>query len=140
MSLTRQPNILLIEDDLMVRQALGRALACENYRVFPARNHQEALSEFQRQRADQPIDIVLLDLNPPNENPWETVGHLTALQPDLPVVAMTARVEEEVSMANAISVDALMEKPLDLPLLMATLTQLTSKPPRVPIKAKLPTS
>jgi hypothetical protein len=41
---------------------------------------------------------------------------------------MTTRVEEEVSISKAISVDALMEKPLDLPLLMATLNQLTSRP------------
>jgi DNA-binding response OmpR family regulator len=123
----RQTNILLIEDDGMVRHALGQALTVENYRVVAARNHQEALSEFQSQPADQPIDVVLLDLNPPNENPWETVECLTALQPDLPVVAMTARVEEQVSVSHAISLDALMEKPLDLPLLMATLTQLTSK-------------
>jgi DNA-binding response OmpR family regulator len=126
---SRQTNILLIEDDLMVRQALGHALACENYRVFPARNHQEALSEFQRQPADQPIDVVLLDLNPPNENPWKTVERLTALQPDLPVVAMTARVEEHDFTASALAVDALMEKPLDLPLLMDTLNHLTSQPP-----------
>ena len=111
----------------MVRHALGQALRVENYRVVPARNHEEALSEFQRQPVDQPIDVVLLDLNPPNENPWETVECLTALQPDLPVVAMTSRVEEQVSVSKAFSLDALMEKPLDLPLLMATLTQLTSK-------------
>ena len=122
-------NILLIEDDIMVRHALGHALASENYRVVPARNHEEALSELNRQPADQPIDIVLLDLNPPHEDAWETVERLTSLQPNLPVVAMTTRVEEEVSISKAISVDALMEKPLDLPLLMATLNQLTSRPP-----------
>jgi DNA-binding response OmpR family regulator len=116
----------------MVRHALGQALTVENYRVVAARNHQEALSEFQSQPPDQPIDVVLLDLNPPNENPWETVQRLGALQPDLPVVAMTTRVEEHVSVTNALSVDALMEKPLDLPLLMATLNQLTSKPTQVP--------
>ena len=122
-------NILLIEDDLMVRHALGHALASENYRVVPARNHQEALTELNRQPADQPIDIVLMDLNPPNENAWDTVEQLTSLQPNLPVVAMTTRAEEQVSISKAISVDALMEKPLDLPRLMATLNQLTSRTP-----------
>ena len=130
--LKRRMNILLIEDDLMVRQALGHALASENYRVVPARNHQEALSEFKSQPADQPIDVVLLDLNPPNENAWETVKRLTSLQPNLPVIAMTARVEEHDFSTSAKAVDALMEKPLDLPLLMDTLSQLTSEPHLLP--------
>src|SRR2546427_11598926 len=62
--MTKQTSILLIEDDLMVRQALGQALAVENYHVVPAANRHEALREVgQRQ-----IDIVLLDLNPRGEN------------------------------------------------------------------------
>src|SRR5947207_11336450 len=113
----------------MVRHALGQALTVENYRVFHARNHQEALNEFQRQPADQPIDIVLLDLNPPNENAWQTVERLNSLQPNLPVIAMTARVEEHDFTSSAHFVDALMEKPLDLPLLMDTLNHLTSQAP-----------
>src|SRR5436190_19144927 len=97
----RQMNILLIEGDLMVRQAIGQALAVENYRVVPAQNQQEALREFRSQPIDQPIDLVLLDLNPREENAWETVQCLTALQPNLPVVAMTARLEEHDSTAIA---------------------------------------
>jgi CheY-like chemotaxis protein len=126
----------LIEDDLMVRQALGHALATENYRVVPVRNHQEALSEFKSQPADQPIDVLLLDLNPPYENAWETVERLTSLQPNLSVIAMTARVEEHDFNSCAHAVDALMEKPLDLPLLIDTLNELTSHPliPSMPLQ------
>src|SRR5262249_49358259 len=98
----------------MVRQALGQALAVENYRVVPARNQQEALHEFSRQPLDQPIAVVLPDLNPVNENAWETVERLTALQPNLSVVAMTARLEDHDSTSFAPSLDALMEKPLNL--------------------------
>jgi DNA-binding response OmpR family regulator len=111
---------------LMVRQALGQVLTVENYRVFPARNQQEALREFRSQPIDQPIDVVLLDLSPRDENAWETVQCLTALQPNLPVVAMTARLEEHDSTAVAPALDALMEKPLNLGLLMQTLNDLTS--------------
>ena len=110
---------------MTVRQALGRALTVENYHVVSARNGQEALSEFSRRPADQPFDVVLLDLNPPNENPWMTVKHLAAVQPGLPVVAMTTRVEEHTLTIKARVLDALMEKPLDLPRLMDVLDQLT---------------
>jgi len=122
----RQRNILLVEGDFMVRQALGQALSVENYRVVSVRNQQEAIKEFSNQALDQPIDIVLLDLNPRNESAWQTVQHLTALQPDLPVVAMTARLEQYDSSCPDLSVDAVVEKPLDIVSLMQTLSDLTS--------------
>jgi len=111
---------------VIVREALGQALASENYRVVHAGNRQEALREFQ----SQPIDLVLLDLSPRNENAMETVQRLTALQPDLPVVAMTARLEQHVANNGASVLDGpIFEKPLDLVLLMKTLHQLTSQTP-----------
>jgi DNA-binding response OmpR family regulator len=122
----RQRNILLVEGDFMVRQALGQALSVENYRVVSVRNQQEAIKEFSNQPLDQPIDIVLLDLNPRNESAWETVQHLTALQPDLPVVAMSARLEQYDSSCPDLSVDAVVEKPLDIVSLMQTLSDLIS--------------
>jgi CheY-like chemotaxis protein len=110
----------------MVRQALGQVLAVENYRVVCAPNQREALREFNSQPLDQPIDLVLLDLNPRNESAWETVQHLTALQPNVPVVAMTARLEQYDSSCPDLSVDAVVEKPLDIVSLMQTLSDLTS--------------
>jgi DNA-binding response OmpR family regulator len=137
-TVSRQRNILLIEDDLVVRQSIGQALMIENFRVVPVGNQREALHEFQTQPIDQPIDVVLLDLNPKEENAWETVRHLTALQPDLPVVAMTARFEQHHTTSSARAFDALMEKPLDLVLLMKTLNQLTSQPPEPSILSRNP--
>ena len=119
--MTKLKSILLIEDDLMVRQALGQALAVENYHVVPAANRHEALREVGRGQ----IDIVLLDLNPRGEIAWETFQHLTALQPNIPVVAMTARPEQASS--NAHEVDVLLEKPLNLEVLIRTLNKLYSQ-------------
>jgi CheY-like chemotaxis protein len=122
--MTKSKNILLIDDDLTIRQALGQALAVENYRVVPAANRHEAL----RHAGQQPFDIVLLDLNPRNENGWETVQGLTAIQPHLPVVAMTARPEQQEQNSSAHGVDALLEKPLNLSALFQTLNELGSEP------------
>ena len=115
----------------MVRQAIGQVLAVENYHVVSARDQKEALREFTRQPVDQRIDIVLLDLNPRNEDALETVRHLTALEPDLPVVAMTARLEQYDSSCPDLSVDAVVEKPLDIVSLMQTLNDLTSSTPNL---------
>ena len=119
-----QKNILLIDDDLMVRQALEQALSVENYQVVLAANRHEALHEV----GQQPIDVVLLDLNPRNENGWETLQRLNALQPHLPVVAMTARPEHEPK-SRTHAVDALLEKPLSLSVLLQVLNELTSQTP-----------
>ena len=117
--MTRQRNILLIEDDARVRQALGQALAVENYRVVPAANENEALREFDSEE----IDIILLDLNPRHGSAWETVQRLTALRPHLRVVGMIARLEQHDSNLHHHAFDALMEKPLDLLQLIQTLNE-----------------
>ena len=125
--MNRQTNILLIDDDLMVRQALGQALAVENFHVVPAANRQEALREF----GNHPIDIVLLDVNPRNENGWETVRRLTALRPHLLVIGMTARPEQHNSTSGCHAIDALLEKPINLYVLIQTLDQLCSRNPEL---------
>src|SRR5262245_26107622 len=123
--MNRPISILLIEDDPWVRQALGQALAVENYHVVPAANRQEALREF----GNHFIDILLLDVNPWNENAWETVRRLTALRPHLPVIGMTARPEQHDS--SALAVDALLEKPINIYSLIQILDQLWSQRPEL---------
>jgi DNA-binding response OmpR family regulator len=124
--MTRQIIILLIDDDLMVRQALEHVLAVENYQVVPAANRQEALQEFGKRQ----IDIVVIDVNPRHENGWETVQRITSLEPRVPVVGMTARAEQQEFTSSADAVDALMDKPLDVPVLIQTLNELLSQTPK----------
>jgi CheY-like chemotaxis protein len=75
------------------------------------------------------IDIVLLDLNPRNEDGWDTLQCLAALRPNLPIVAMTARQEYLEPNSSAHRVDVLLEKPLNLSVLIHTLQQLASPTP-----------
>src|SRR2546421_11872990 len=103
---TKPKSVLLIVDDLMVRQAIGQVLAFENYHVVPAVNRDEAVREI----GQYSIDIILLDLNPRGENGQEAFEHLSALQPHLPVVAMTARPEQYQPTFKAQGVDVLLEK------------------------------
>jgi DNA-binding NtrC family response regulator len=111
----------------MVSQALDQALTVENYRVVSAQNQREALMQFSSQPLDQPIEVILLDLNPRNESACETADRLTSLRPDLRVIGMTGRLEEHCSIPTAPVFDALMEKPINLLLLLRTLCELTSE-------------
>ena len=77
----RESNLLLVEDDMAVRQSLTRVLATENYQVFGASTCREAILLCTQNQ----IDVVLLDLNLDPEDGWEVFHQLRELRPDLPI-------------------------------------------------------
>ena len=118
-------RILLVDDDFAVREMVARALHSETFDVIQARNGQEAIFQVQ---ASQP-DLVLLDLNMPGMDGWQSYETIERLQPLLPVILITALPEQHAH-AVRLGIDALMEKPLDLPLLLETIRRLLREPAR----------
>ena len=116
-------KILLVDDDPGVRRMLVRVLEEEAYLVVPAVTGREALQRL----AAKDIDLVLLDLNLPLENGWETFQQMNSDNPYLPVIIITAR-SNQLFPALASGVGALMEKPLDLAKLLRTIEQLLAEP------------
>ena len=121
----RQASILLVDDDLNVRQALGEALAVENYQVALAASGDEAVRRL-REKGGTEFDAVLLDLRLGPGNGWQVFDHLTTLHPCLPVIIITAAREQE-ALIGARQCVAVMEKPLDLPRLFDTLRSVTAR-------------
>jgi len=119
-------KILLVDDDHAIRKILLRLLAEEGYSVLPAANGVEAL-EF---AAVARFDLVLLDLNMPHKNGWETFEQLTSADPLLPIIVITAR-PNQLFPALASGVGALLEKPLDFVRLLETIQNLLKEPPAV---------
>jgi CheY-like chemotaxis protein len=120
---TKDVKILLVDDDEEVLAALNDVLKCEGYQVVTARNGREAIAHFYEGH----IDIALLDLNMPVKGGWETFERLTTIHPLLPIIVITAR-PDQYRLAAAAGVGALMEKPLDLPLLLQAIKDLLSEP------------
>ena len=116
-------KILLVDDDPAVRRMLSRLLSEEHYSVLTAINGMEALELAKNTR----IDLVLLDLNLPVKNGWDTFEGLTRENPFLPIVIITAR-SNQIFPSLAAGVGALMEKPLDLPTLLQTIRELLAEP------------
>jgi DNA-binding response OmpR family regulator len=116
-------HILLVDDDATVRDSLTDALAAEGYFVTPAENGQQALDLANRSR----VDLVLLDLNMPVKNGWDTFEMLTAEHPLIPIIIATARPNQVFTALNA-GAGALLEKPLDIPTLLRTIEQLMAEP------------
>jgi DNA-binding response OmpR family regulator len=115
-------RILLADDDPGVREMLGRVLASENYDVLYAKNGREASTKF---IADPP-DLVLLDLNMPDRDGWTAFRMMNVAQPMLPVIVITARPNQYPQAAD-LGVDGLMEKPLNLPVLLRAIRDLLAE-------------
>jgi CheY-like chemotaxis protein len=102
---------------------LSSVLTSEGYEVIVAKNGREAIEQF----LEQHIDVALLDLNMPVKGGWEAFERLTTIHPLLQVIVITAR-PDQYPLAIAAGVAALMEKPLDLPLLLQTIDELLVEP------------
>ncbi len=86
-------DVLVVDDDLFIRDFIQATLQSEGYGVATAANGQEAL---QWVRTHQPA-VVLLDLSMPVMNGWQFQQQLREQGSPIPVVFMTAgyHAEEE---------------------------------------------
>ena len=116
-------TILLVDDDPGIRKILFRLLVDEQYRVVTAADGNEAVEVAHGQKPD----LVLLDLNMPGKDGWETFAELSAENPLLPIILITAR-PNQIFAALSAGVGALMEKPLDFVKLFQTIHRLLAEP------------
>jgi len=121
-------RILLADDDASIRKALGQLLALEQYEVVQAATGREAVANFNA----APPDLVLLDLGLPDIEGWEVFEAMQKSRPAVPVIVITAKTHQY-RRAAGLRVNAIMEKPLDIPVLLEAIrnftAESTSQPP-----------
>ena len=115
-------RVLIADDDTLVRGSLAAVLELEGYYVDEAATGIEAVL---RAKAHRP-DLVLLDLNMPECDGWTAFSHLDRATPLLPVIVITAR-PNQYPRAVELGVDAFMEKPLNIPILMRAIERLSKE-------------
>jgi two-component system response regulator MprA len=115
-------RILVADDDASVRETLGRVLELERYDVVLAGTGREAIAKL---RSAVP-DLVLLDLNMPDQNGWQAFAAMSSAAPGVPVFIITA-VPHQARRAAQLGAAALMEKPLDLPRLLEIVGDLLAR-------------
>jgi DNA-binding response OmpR family regulator len=115
-------RILLVDDDPTVRDSLNDVLLAEGYFVMAAENGQVALNLA----AQASVDLVLLDLNMPVKNGWDTFEQFTREHPLIPVIIATARPNQLFTALSA-GAGALLEKPMDIPTLLRTMEKLLAE-------------
>ncbi len=115
-------HILVVEDDLIVRRLVHRALETHGYTVYEAPTGIAAL-EFMAAHGSE-VDLVLTDVVMPRMTGPELVEHLRHDHPEVPVVFMSGYTGSEIldrgfRLANA----PLLQKPFGVDALLATIRQ-----------------
>ncbi len=82
-------KVLVVDDDPAIREILRAYLSREGYELLEADDGEAAL-----ELAPQ-ADLVVLDLMLPKLDGWAVAERLRELRPELPVLMLTARGEEE---------------------------------------------
>ena len=118
-------RILVVDDDEAVLLSLLNVLEDAGYETVAAREGAEAVTQFATYRAD----LVLLDLNMPGRNGWQALDGISQINPLVPIIVITARPNQQ-GVASGRGVDALMEKPLDVELLLKAIKRLVEQPSR----------
>ncbi|MGH8017723.1 MAG: response regulator transcription factor [Opitutaceae bacterium] len=116
------PKVLLVDDDAGVRSAVTRALQVEGFRVSTIGDAAGVPEVVEKQAPD----IVLLDLGLGAASGWDVFEELSRDHPLIPIIIITAR-SAQFEVAKLAGVSAFVEKPIEIPQLVATMRQLLAE-------------
>ena len=119
-------DVLVVDDDPAIREALERGLRLEGFTVRAAEDGEDALAQADQQRPD----LIVLDVGMPKIDGIEVIKRLRADGVDIPICILSARseVDERVSGLQA-GADDYLVKPFALPELVARLYALLRRAP-----------
>jgi len=109
-------KLLLVEDDIVVCQAIAKMLAVEfpAAEIYTAENGQQGLEQFRKHRPE----IVITDINMPIMNGFEMAKQLKAIAPDTGFIVITGYSEKHyLDNFNTIGFYTYIIKPVDLDML-----------------------
>ncbi|HEY7424364.1 MAG TPA: response regulator [Gemmataceae bacterium] len=114
----RQPTLLLVEDDELVRDAMTRLFVREGYLVLTAPTGHDAIGLLRT--PSSPIDVVLLDIGLPDVSGADLCARLRQLFPKLPVVVCSgAATPEEAEELHQLGIAHFFCKPIAISTLIA---------------------
>ena len=85
-----QPIILIVEDDIQIRNFIRFALENEKYKVLTSENAAQAMNEI----VSEPMDLILLDLGLPDADCMEVIKKVKEFS-DIPIIVVSARDQDK---------------------------------------------
>lgn len=125
----KQYDILIVEDDLALCEALCDTLEIEGYRVISAKTGIEALAVLQKHA----VGLVVSDVQMPGMDGLQLLQNLKQKYPELPVLLMTAygSIPRAVEAMQAGAIDYLI-KPFEAKVLLDKVANLVAMEPAEP--------
>jgi CheY-like chemotaxis protein len=105
-------DVLVVDDDPDIREAVADVLSCEGFSVRTAENGREAMEAIE---ASEGVRLVILDLMMPVMSGVEVLEELRSTDRRLPVIIMSAFASESVEGAQGV-----LRKPVSLVHLLRT--------------------
>lgn len=119
-------NILIVDDEIEIREMLKNIFTLEGYMVYTAQNGKEALEKvsafgkrtqlqsWEEENASEQIDVILLDVNMPEVDGYELCKRIRGYV-RCPILFLSARVEEEDKVKGfRVGGDDYIEKPFSI--------------------------
>lgn len=135
---TLPARILLVEDNIFNQRVVEGITKGMDVQLFKAANGLEALASLRK----QPVDLVLMDIQMPLMNGYQTTRHIrSTLRLTTPVVALTANtLADESEDYRAWGIDAYLTKPFTRRQLLHVIQQQTHSPASAALPAQSPVS
>ena len=118
----RASTILLVDDELVLREALSELLEVHGFTVLLAENGLQGLAVYDEYKAD--IDLILLDMTMPVMSGRETLAALKQRGARTPVLLLSGYDPHEMELpVEGITPAGFLRKPFELNVLLATIRQ-----------------
>ena len=105
-------DVLLIEDEFLIRWAISHTLASAGHHVVEAADAASAITMLARMGGHP--DVVLLDYRLPDTDGLSLFASIRQLAPESAVVLMTADATPDALRAVELGAAAIMQKPFDM--------------------------
>jgi DNA-binding response OmpR family regulator len=116
-------RILLVEDDILMREIITDYFKQEQWEVYEAENGRLALEIFEQNS----IDLIVLDIMMPEMDGWSVCRRIRE-KSDVPIIMITARVEDDDQlMGFELGADEYVTKPFSPRVLVARATVLMKR-------------
>lgn len=118
------PGILVVEDDVELREMLKVSLLRRDFSVFEASNGKEAIMQFKPSLTD----IVITDIIMPEEDGLKAIMKIKELKPSVKIIAISgggkAGPGNYLNLAKALGANAIFSKPFPINDLISKIEEL----------------